>query len=146
MNVSVYVSLYHECHHDRPIGRFHFITFLYVKMLRHLLQNTDKTIQKKSYRILEEICSSSSAACKSLVTSKLSDLQSHLTSSLSSSAPSARAPRLRCLAHILDILDHGEESVAFLQALVPEAILCTKEVAQKARQAAFALLTKTGML
>ena len=103
------------------------------------LSHTDKTIQKKCYRVLEEMSGSDSVACRHLIAEKLGELQKHLAESLSSSSPSSKAPRLRCLIRILSKLE--EPNMEFLNTVVPEAVLCTKEVAEKARTAAYNLLT-----
>ncbi|WAR21706.1 RRP12-like protein [Mya arenaria] len=85
------------------------------------LQVLDKSLQKKCYRILEEICGGKSEQTRDFVQSHLQTIQQTLLASLSSSSPSSKAPRLRCLA-----------------------ILCTKEVAERARVAAYALLVEMG--
>ncbi|XP_064631172.1 RRP12-like protein isoform X2 [Lineus longissimus] len=104
------------------------------------LNDKDRTTQKKSYRALEEICSSKSENCRNYVATHLSELQSVLINSLSSSSPSSKAPRLRCLIHIFRQLSDDQRD--FLMAVVPEAILCTKEVAERARTAAYTLLVE----
>ncbi|KAK2163707.1 hypothetical protein LSH36_75g12086 [Paralvinella palmiformis] len=114
---------------------------IYVVALLQLNTN-DRTVQKKSYRILEQLCSGESHDCKLFVTSHVSELAENLTTSLSGASPSAKAPRLRCLIHIFRQLD--DEEMEFLQNVVPEAVLCTKEVAEKARQAAYLLLIEIG--
>jgi ribosomal RNA-processing protein 12 len=106
------------------------------------LKDTDRSVQKKSYRLLEMIFSSESLESKMFVGSHLEELQENLSASMSSSSPSAKAPRLRCLIHIFKQLD--EENMDFLQAVVPEVVLCTKEIAEKARQAAYVLLVEMG--
>ncbi|XP_048959450.1 RRP12-like protein isoform X2 [Canis lupus dingo] len=51
-------------------------------------------------------------------------------------------PRLKCLIHIVKKLSAEHEE--FITALVPEVILCTKEVSVGARKNAFALLVEMG--
>ncbi|KAJ8317039.1 hypothetical protein KUTeg_004943 [Tegillarca granosa] len=87
----------------------------------------NRTLQKKSYRILEEICSGSSESEKEFVREHLPEIQN---------------PRLRCLFHIFKQLDSRQQD--FLISVVPEAILCTKEVAERARTAAYNLLVEMG--
>nr|XP_006820689.1 PREDICTED: RRP12-like protein-like [Saccoglossus kowalevskii] len=112
------------------------------KTIVPLLTSKDKTLQKKSYRILEEICVSSSEASQKFVEENLCDLQKTLLSSLSSSASSSKAPRLRCLIYIVKRLP--DENSQFVDDIVSEVILCTKEIGIKARQAAFSLLVEMG--
>ena len=54
-------------------------------------QSADHTEQKKSYRLLEEICAGRSPECKAFVTSSLGELQEQLLQSLSNSNPSSKA-------------------------------------------------------
>jgi len=102
----------------------------------------NKNIQKKAYRILEELLYSNSEACKSLVEEKLEELKPMIVSSLSASAPSSKAPRLRCLSAIVKRLDLAHKD--FLETIIPEVILCTKAVGGKARAAAFDLIVDIG--
>ncbi|KAK3094601.1 hypothetical protein FSP39_003915 [Pinctada imbricata] len=106
------------------------------------LTASDRTVQKKSYRILEEMCGQTSPDCRMYITENLLSIQNTLLESLSSSSPSSKAPRLRCLNNLFKGLD--EPQTDFLHAVIPEAILCTKEVAERARTAAFSLLVEMG--
>ena len=51
-------------------------------------------------------------------------------------------PRLKCLAHIIGQLDGVQ--MDFVSAVVPEAILCTKETGERPRLAAYNLLVEIG--
>ncbi|CAH1783394.1 unnamed protein product, partial [Owenia fusiformis] len=104
------------------------------------VSSKDKSVQKKCYRILEEISVSPSLSCQNHVSVNLNSFKDVLLKSLSSSNASSKAPRLRCVTHVFEKL-HDKET-EFLTAFVPEAILGTKEVAEKARQAAYSLLTE----
>ncbi|XP_014673956.1 PREDICTED: RRP12-like protein, partial [Priapulus caudatus] len=44
-----------------------------------MLKDTDRTVQKKSYRILEEMCGGASDACQSFISASLVELQTLLT-------------------------------------------------------------------
>jgi len=102
------------------------------------LQSEDRTVQKKSYRVLEEMCSGKTEASRQLLKSEIDQIRTTLLASLSKSSPSSKAPRLRCLIHVYKNLE--EENTEFLMASLPEAILCTKEIGLKARAAAFELI------
>ncbi|KAL3864637.1 hypothetical protein ACJMK2_006302, partial [Sinanodonta woodiana] len=117
------------------------ITALY-KVAAANLKSDDKKLQKKSYRILEEICSGKCQECRDFVKSHLKALQKLMSSSLAASSPSSKAPRLRCLINIFKHLENREQE--FLVAVIPEAILCTKEVAERARASAYTLLVEMG--
>ncbi|XP_060097818.1 RRP12-like protein [Heteronotia binoei] len=106
------------------------------------LQNKDHGIQKKAYRVLEEVCASDRPACQNFVRSYLKELQSTLLGSLPSAASPAKRPRLKCLLHVVKQLTAEHED--FVTALVPEVILCTKEVSVGARKNAYNLLVEIG--
>lgn len=131
---------------DLCISTVHAATVSQVKELFKLatdnFQNTDHTLQKKSYRILEIICGSDSEACSEFVNQEVLLIQQTLLNSLSSSSPSSKAPRLRCLIHIVKKLKSTETE--FLKVTIPEAILCTRDIGIKARQAAYTLLVEIG--
>ncbi|KFQ78909.1 RRP12-like, partial [Phaethon lepturus] len=106
------------------------------------LQSKERSMQKKVYRVLEEVCAAPHAPCQAFVRSHLQDLQTALLDSLKSVASPAKRPRLKCLFHIVKQLSVEHEP--FVTALVPEVILCTKEVSVGARKNAFVLLVEMG--
>ncbi|KFP30446.1 RRP12-like, partial [Colius striatus] len=106
------------------------------------LQSKERSMQKKAYRVLEEVCAAPHAPCQAFVRSHLQDLQAVLLDSLKSAASPAKRPRLKCLLHIVKQLSAEHEP--FVTALVPEVILCTKEVSVGARKNAFVLLVEMG--
>ncbi|NXP25115.1 RRP12 protein, partial [Scytalopus superciliaris] len=106
------------------------------------LQSKERSMQKKAYRVLEEVCAAPHAPCQAFVRSHLQDLQTALLDSLKSAASPAKRPRLKCLFHIVKQLSAEHEP--FVTALVPEVILCTKEVSVGARKNAFMLLVEMG--
>lgn len=107
-----------------------------------LILTQDVKVQKKAYRILEEICNGRSDACRHFVLSNLDDLGRNILQSVSSAAPSAKAPRLRCITGILRKL--SSEHKEFLKSILPEVILCTKASHVKAKAAAVNLIEEIG--
>lgn len=110
--------------------------------IRPYLESKAHGVQKKAYRVLEEVCASEQGAGARFVQSHLDDLKQTLLDSLRSTASPAKRPRLKCLIHIVRKLSAEHED--FIAALVPEVILCTKEVSVGARKNAFALLLEMG--
>jgi len=106
------------------------------------MTSKDHKEQKKSYRLLEELCRGPSEATKEFLVTALPELQTSLLSSLSAASPSSQAPRLRCLISILGQLE--EPNQTFALALIPEAVLSIRAVNSKARKAAFTLLVGVG--
>ncbi|XP_009877475.1 PREDICTED: RRP12-like protein, partial [Apaloderma vittatum] len=112
------------------------------RTIEPFLQSKERSMQKKAYRVLEEVCAAPHAPCQAFVRSHLQDLQRALLDSLKSAASPAKRPRLKCLYHIVKQLSVEHEP--FITALVPEVILCTKEVSIGARKNAFTLLVEMG--
>uniref|UniRef100_A0A5F9D0Z9 Ribosomal RNA processing 12 homolog n=1 Tax=Oryctolagus cuniculus TaxID=9986 RepID=A0A5F9D0Z9_RABIT len=110
--------------------------------IRPYLESKAHGVQKKAYRVLEEVCASTQGPGARFVQSHLDDLKKTLLDSLRSTASPAKRPRLKCLIHIVKQL--SAEHAEFIAALVPEVILCTKEVSVGARKNAFALLVEMG--
>ncbi|CAM4584797.1 unnamed protein product [Lepidochelys olivacea] len=106
------------------------------------LQSKEHGMQKKAYRVLEEVCAAPRLPCQAFVRSHLAELKRDLLGSLQSTASPAKRPRLKCLFHIVKQLTAEHED--FVVALVPEVILCTKEVSVGARKNAFVLLVEMG--
>ncbi|XP_055976374.1 RRP12-like protein [Sorex fumeus] len=110
--------------------------------IRPYLESKAHGVQKKAYRVLEEVCASEQGPGARFVQSHLDDLKKTLLDSLRSTSSPAKRPRLKCLIHIVRKLSAEHED--FIAALVPEVILCTKEVSVGARKNAFALLLEMG--
>ncbi|CAO2585491.1 RRP12-like protein [Lemmus lemmus] len=110
--------------------------------IRPYLESKVHGVQKKAYRVLEEVCASSQGPANRFVQSHLDDLKKTLLDSLKSTASPAKRPRLKCLIHIVKKLSAEHEE--FIAALIPEVILCTKEVSVGARKNAFTLLVEMG--
>ncbi|XP_033203361.2 RRP12-like protein isoform X1 [Bombus vancouverensis nearcticus] len=105
-----------------------------------LLKEISKTKeQKKAYRFFEEICGSEKETCKEFVVQYRREIQKLLISSATEVAKPSRGARLRCLIHLIKI--HPQlEKTKFLEAIVPEAIMCLKELNEKCRTSAYQLL------
>ena len=72
-----------------------------------LFQSTDISVQKKAYRLFEEIVSSESTACRNFVNSNRSDLlQLHLEGLKTSMAASKPVSLLKKNKNLLTILSH----------------------------------------
>ncbi|XP_065263804.1 RRP12-like protein isoform X3 [Emys orbicularis] len=112
------------------------------RTIQSSLQSKEHGVQKKAYRVLEEVCAAPRLPCQAFVRSHLDQLKRDLLGSLQSAASPAKRPRLKCLFHIVKQLTAEHED--FVVALVPEVILCTKEVSVGARKNAFLLLVEMG--
>uniref|UniRef100_A0A674BTC2 Ribosomal RNA processing 12 homolog n=1 Tax=Salmo trutta TaxID=8032 RepID=A0A674BTC2_SALTR len=99
-------------------------------------------MQKKAYRVLEEMCGGEREECRSFVLSHLETLKHVLLGTLKNASSPAKRPRLKCLIHIVKQL--SDEHRDFITALLPEVIICTKEVSVGARKNAYTLLVEIG--
>jgi len=114
---------------------------LYASSLLNITSKDHKE-QKKTYRIIEEICKCETEASTKFLKATLPELQKSLVSSLSKCGPSSQAPRLRCLIEIISKLK--EANYEFVFSCIPESILCIRAVNKKARESAFTLLITIG--
>ncbi|XP_067276745.1 RRP12-like protein [Pseudorasbora parva] len=112
------------------------------ELIKPFVESKDTGIQKKAYRVLEEMCGGEKASCKAFVLANLEQLKGMLLDTLTSAASPAKRPRLKCLIHIVKQLN--EEHLDFITALLPEVILCTKEMSIGARKNAYSLLVEIG--
>ncbi|XP_041921252.1 RRP12-like protein isoform X3 [Alosa sapidissima] len=112
------------------------------ELIKPYLESKEAGVQKKAYRVLEEMCGGEGEASRSFVINNLQQLQGALLSSLKTAASPAKRPRLKCLIHIMKQLK--EEHKDFIITLLPEVIICTKEVSLGARKNAFSLLVEMG--
>lgn len=110
--------------------------------IKPYLEIKEQGMQKKAYRVLEEMCGGDSEECKSFVVKNLETLKVVLLETLKKASSPAKRPRLKCLIHIVKRL--GEEHKDFITALLPEVIICTKEVSVGARKNAYNLLVEIG--
>ncbi|XP_068114238.1 RRP12-like protein [Hyperolius riggenbachi] len=106
------------------------------------LEEKNHSLQKKAYRVLEEICGGERPTCADFVDKNLEDLKKTLLGSLKSASSPAKRPRLKCLIHIVKVLtaDHEE----FITSIIPEVMICTKEASVGARKNAYTLLAEIG--
>ena len=115
--------------------------------VKGLIESKHHTMQKKAYRILQEVCSARTSACERFIKSHLKDLEHVLLHGLNTAAPSSKGPRIACMEHVFVLL-HADpkmrnQGVSFLSQVIPEVILCTKE-SRRSRIAAFNLLVASG--
>uniref|UniRef100_A0A1S4KT99 Uncharacterized protein n=1 Tax=Ixodes scapularis TaxID=6945 RepID=A0A1S4KT99_IXOSC len=111
-------------------------------MAKSEVGNAERRIQKKAYRVLEEVCRGPTPACKAFLENNVADLKALLLDNLRTTKPGSRAPRLRCLGLLLDNL--SVEHKAFASSVLSEAVLCVKVNANKVRQAALEVILGVG--
>lgn len=117
------------------------MTKVYQTILPYL-EDKNHSLQKKAYRVLEEICGGERPPCREFITKNLEELKKTLLGSLKSVSSPAKRPRLKCLTHIVKLLTADHED--FITSIVPEVMICTKEVSVGARKIAYTLLADIG--
>ena len=101
----------------------------------------DKTLQKKSYKILDALLTSgdSNATTTAFIEAHFQLVATSFVSALGDCNAAAKVPRLKCLLHLMDYVKSVEQQI-FLRQILPEVILCLKEINFKSREASAALL------
>lgn len=123
-----------------PYQRVEYIGKLYESNVARLKETSDHKEQKKYYRLLEEICAVNTDGCTEFKGKRLNEIQALLLDCLSKAAPSSKGPRLRCLLHLLEL--SPDNSTEMIEAVVPEAVLCCKDINARCRATAYELLNK----
>jgi hypothetical protein len=114
----------------------------------------DKTLQKKCYKILDSILKSgqevgntaneltskqNNESVSKFIYTKFNLITSTFVASLSDCNAAAKAPRLKCLLNLMKYVRSPEQKI-FLRQILPEVILCIKEINFKSREASLSLL------
>lgn len=120
------------------------ITIIYEQCVKNLPEIKNNKEQKKAYRILEEIVSSESGGCKEFVKANRKDVQRLLRKSLDTAATSSKGARLRCFNYLIKAQPQLDQDSKLIRNVVPEAILCCKDINEKCRQIAFELINTVG--
>ncbi|KAJ3610511.1 hypothetical protein NHX12_022603 [Muraenolepis orangiensis] len=94
------------------------------ELVKPYLECKEPGMQKKAYRILEELCGGERPECQSFVSANMETLKQVLLDNLKNASSPAKRPRLKCLLHIV--------------------IVCTKETSAGARKNAYVLLVEIG--
>ncbi|XP_054712945.1 RRP12-like protein [Uloborus diversus] len=112
------------------------------ELCKPLLEHENRTTQKKSFGVMNEICIGQSEACCLFVREHFEDLRPILCGTTKGLTPATKALRLSCLQCIVNHLTKDDmETIVLISA---EAVICTKENSIKARTAAFGLLVAIG--
>lgn len=115
------------------------LEILYKMCIPKINQRSRGKLQKKSYRIIEDICGSQSEICKKYILDNRDSIEDDLNNAKMRIAPSARSTRLRCIRNLVKNHDNLQET-KFFKFIIPEIILCVKDVNSKCRDIAYDLL------
>ncbi|KAH0557965.1 RRP12-like protein [Cotesia glomerata] len=95
--------------------------------------------QKQAYKFLEEILGSEKEICKEFVQENYKAIQKVLIGAATSVCTISRASRLRCIDYLIKY-NQQLEKIKFLEAIVPEVVMCVKDVKAKCRTLAYQVL------
>ena len=111
-------------------------------------KQSDKTVQKKSYKILDSILESGQPALNEakneaifayIVEEKFESIAKSLVGSLNDCASAAKVPRVKCLNALMAYVTDAKQK-PLIRQILPEVILSVREVNQKSRDSSLALL------
>ncbi|XP_015121144.1 RRP12-like protein [Diachasma alloeum] len=112
---------------------------LYDKIVPLLLEDKHPKDQKKAYRFLEEICGSQSEICKTYILEHRKTIQKLIITATEKVCTTSKGARLRCISHL--VASHPQlEKTKFFKAIVPEIVLCIKDLNERCRTTAYQLL------
>lgn len=127
-----------------PYQKLKNISLLYEKCIKNLPGIQNGKEQKKSYRLLEEICSCESDGCKQFRKNNRKTILRLLSKSLESSAVSSKGARLRCFNYLLQEQQQLTHESKFIKSVISEAVICCKDINEKCRATAYNLLNNIG--
>lgn len=120
------------------------VKLLYDQCIKSLPDIKNNKEQKKAYRLLEEICSSSSEGCLKFLKNNRKEVQKLLMKSLNTAAVSSKGARLRCLNYLVKAQPHLDHDSRLIRSIIPEAMLCCKDINVKCRSIAYEVLNTIG--
>lgn len=120
------------------------IQILYEQYIKKLPEIKNAKEQKKTYRILEEICGCDSEGTKEFILNNRKVVQKLLLKSLNSAAVSSKGARLRCFNYLIKAQPQLDHESNLIRSVIPEAVLCCKDINEKCRSIAYDLLNRIG--
>ncbi|XP_074031653.1 RRP12-like protein [Leptinotarsa decemlineata] len=120
------------------------VTLLYEQCVNSLPNIVNRKEQKKAYRLLEEICGSKSEGCREFIKNNRIKVQRLLMETLQSAAVSSKGARLRCLNYLIQAQPQLNHNSGLIKSVIPEVVLCCKDVNERCRATAYELLNNIG--
>ncbi|CAF0826341.1 unnamed protein product [Adineta ricciae] len=104
-----------------------------------------RSVMKKSYRILEELCTRSTLTIQQFLNeTRANILLEHLLASLTKSQSALKGSQIRCISSLLDMPTN--QTVAKIKQIVPQAVQCLHEINSRTRHDAYLLIIKCARL
>ncbi|UJR27399.1 hypothetical protein I4U23_008689 [Adineta vaga] len=104
-----------------------------------------RSVMKKSYRILEELCTRSTPTIQQFFNEPRADvLFEHLLQSLMNSQSALKGSQLRCISSLLDMPTN--QTIAKMKLVIPQVVQCLHEINSRTRHDAYLLIIKCARL
>ncbi|KAL0280180.1 UNVERIFIED_CONTAM: hypothetical protein PYX00_001552 [Menopon gallinae] len=120
------------------------LSAIYSKCINAIKKSKVKKDEKKAYRLLEVLIASDTPSCKKFMTEKTKELLTFILKSLKRNDVKYRGARLRCILHLLKYIPENQYNA--LKEIIPEAIICCRDINQRTRMFAFRLLEQMFVL
>lgn len=127
-----------------PYQTTDYIGKLYNQCIKNLAEIKGHKEQKKAYRLLEHICSSETEGCVNFIKNNRKYLTRLLLKTLNTSAVTSKGARMRCVLYLVRNNKDLDKDSKLLQTLLPEAVLCCKDLNTRCRATAFEVINVTG--
>ncbi|KAK9320945.1 NUC173 domain-containing protein [Lipomyces orientalis] len=119
-----------------PRALYSHLTVIFITTI----QRADAQVQKRGYRIVSKLAQSEEGSA--YLIENMDNLEKAMISSAEKVTPPARGARLTALIDIVRTLPSSD--LHFIPVILPEAVVGTKEVNEKSREAAYQLLVEMG--
>ncbi|KAK7203887.1 NUC173 domain-containing protein [Myxozyma melibiosi] len=110
------------------------------KIFMATIQNPDSQLQKRGYRIITRMAQSEDGA--EFLVANIDSLEGVIAGASEKVTPPSRGARMSALIDVVRILPSSD--LHFIPVILPEAVIGTKEVNEKTREAAYNLLVAMG--
>ncbi|CAF0813121.1 unnamed protein product [Adineta steineri] len=100
-----------------------------------------RSVLKKAYRILEELCTRSTLTIQQFIDESRSKLLlEHLLASLTKSQSALKGPQIRCISSLLDMPNN--QTIPTLKQIIPQTVQCLHEINGRTRHDAYIIIIK----
>ena len=112
-------------------------------LTKPFIASPDSTLQKKAFKALGIICSNEGPAMEKFLATYAAELLQTFVQAVNKAAPSTKFHRLSAVGKLAKHLNPGILG-QFIPQIITEVIMCTKEVTERTRAAAFGCMVSIG--
>lgn len=104
-----------------------------------------RSVLKKSYRILEELCSRSTETLKEFINDQRSALLlDHLLQNLTKSQSALKGAQIRCISSLMEM--PSNQNTSRIKQILPQIVQCLHEINSRTRHDAYLLVIKSAKI